>query len=153
MRVIRAWFFLTVDKQIADTQFRRQFLFQLIILLSHLLLFTKAEKQNWVSPKTRAFQMDFTLQPDDAKWVQDTLNRAFEEMRQTTPNGRVFAETVQTILERDGNWVRYKIDVCDQFVLLTLDCRYVGSMKIVIFSIRNHTLDHQQKKPLAVASR
>ena len=37
--------------------------------------------------------MDFTLQPDDAKWVQDTLNRAFEEMRQTTPNGRVFAET------------------------------------------------------------
>ena len=51
--------------------------------------------------------MDFTLQPDDAKWVQDTLNRAFEEMRQTTPNGRVFAETVQTILERDRNWVRY----------------------------------------------
>ena len=57
--------------------------------------------------------MDFTLQPDDAKWVQDTLNRAFEEMRQTTPNGRVFAETVQTILERDRNWVRYKIDICD----------------------------------------
>lgn len=49
--------------------------------------------------------MDFTLEPADVKWVQETVTKVSEELRQTTPNGRVFAETVQTILEREKNWV------------------------------------------------
>lgn len=50
--------------------------------------------------------MDFVLEPDDATWVQEMINKVYEEMRQTTPNGRAFAETVQAILEREKNWVR-----------------------------------------------
>ena len=49
--------------------------------------------------------MDFTLEPEDAKWVQETMTKVSEELRQTTPNGKAFAETVQTILEREKNWV------------------------------------------------
>lgn len=49
--------------------------------------------------------MDFTLEPDDAKWAQDTMEKAYEELRQTAPNGRAFADTVQTIIERENNWV------------------------------------------------
>ena len=56
--------------------------------------------------------MDFTLQPDDAKWVQETITKVFDEMKQTTPNARAFAETVQTVLEREKNWVS-----CRTFVL------------------------------------
>ncbi|KAH8119730.1 THO complex subunit 1 transcription elongation factor-domain-containing protein [Phellopilus nigrolimitatus] len=104
-----------LDLEIADTLFRRQFLFQLLILLTHLLQFTKAEKLNWITPRNRSLQMDFTLQPDDTKWAQDTIARVYEELRQTTPNGRAFAETVQTILEREKNWVQWKNDMCSPF--------------------------------------
>ena len=36
-------------------------------------------------------------------------------MRQTAPNGRAFADTIQTILEREKNWVQWKNDSCVPF--------------------------------------
>lgn len=59
--------------------------------------------------------MDFTLEPPDAQWAQETLNKAIEELRQTTPNGRAFAETVNVILEREKNWVKWKNELCAPF--------------------------------------
>ncbi|RPD64553.1 hypothetical protein L227DRAFT_649768 [Lentinus tigrinus ALCF2SS1-6] len=104
-----------LDLEISDTHFRRQFLFQLLILLHHLLTFTKTAKATWSSPRNRSLQIDFTLEAADAQWVQETITRATEELRQTAPNGRAFAETVQTILEREKNWVRWKNELCTPF--------------------------------------
>ncbi|GLB43609.1 putative polysaccharide biosynthesis protein [Lyophyllum shimeji] len=104
-----------IDLEVADTHFRRQFLFQLLVLLHHLLTFTKAAKAAWAMPNNRALQMDFTLEPADAQWVQETINKAMEELRQTTPNGRAFAESVSVILEREKNWVNWKNHLCSPF--------------------------------------
>ncbi|KAI0801474.1 UDP-glucose 4-epimerase [Fomes fomentarius] len=104
-----------LDLEIADTHFRRQFLFQLLILLHHLLTFTKAAKTTWSTPRNRSLQMDFTLEATDATWVQETITRATEELRQTAPSGRAFAETVQVILEREKNWVKWKNELCTPF--------------------------------------
>ena len=104
-----------LDLEIADTHFRRQFLFQLLIVLSHLLTFTKAAKAAWATTRNRSLQIDFTLEPDDAQWVQETITRTTEELRQTAPNGRAFSETVQVILEREKNWVRWKNELCTPF--------------------------------------
>ncbi|KAK7040176.1 hypothetical protein VNI00_009982 [Paramarasmius palmivorus] len=104
-----------LDLEIADTHFRRQFLLQLLILLSHLLNFTKTAKAAWQTTRNRSLQIDFTLQDADAQWVQETYNKAMEELRQTSPNGRVFAETAAVILERDKNWVRWKNEMCLPF--------------------------------------
>lgn len=101
--------------QIADTHFRRQFLFQLLILLNHLLTFTKTAKAEWSTTRNRSLQIDFTLDGTDAQWVQDTIQKANEELRQTTPNGRAFAETVSVILEREKNWVKWKNELCAPF--------------------------------------
>ncbi|TFY78462.1 hypothetical protein EWM64_g5550 [Hericium alpestre] len=101
--------------KIADTHFRRQFLFQLLILLNHLLTFTKSAKASWSSPRNRSLQIDFTLEPDDAKWVTETIAKAQEELRQTAPGGRAFADTVHAIIEREKNWVRWKNDLCTPF--------------------------------------
>lgn len=101
--------------QIADTHFRRQFLFQLLILLHHLMTFTKTAKAAWMAPNNRALQMDFTLEPADTQWVQETITRAMEELRQTTPNGRAFSEAVNVILEREKNWVVWKNHLCAPF--------------------------------------
>lgn len=89
----------------SDTLFRRQFLFQLLILLTHLLQFTESERAKWMTVKNRSLQMNFTLDAEDANWVQETIVKAYDEIRQTAPNGRPFAETVHTILEREKNWV------------------------------------------------
>ncbi|KAH9929771.1 THO complex subunit 1 transcription elongation factor-domain-containing protein [Fomitopsis serialis] len=104
-----------LELEIADTHFRRQFLFQLLILLNHLLIFTKAAKATWSSTRNRSLQIDFTLDTTDAQWVQETVAKATEELRQTTPNGRMFAETVHVILEREKNWVRWKNELCAPF--------------------------------------
>lgn len=104
-----------LDLEIADTHFRRQILFQLLILLNHLLTFTKVAKASWVTPKNRSLQMDFTLEPNDEKWVQETYTKAMEELRQTAPGGRAFAETVNAILEREKNWIKWKAELCQPF--------------------------------------
>lgn len=101
--------------QIADTHFRRQFLLQLLILMNHLLSFTKTAKAAWTTPRNRSLQMDFTLEDSDAQWVQETSTKVVEELRQTTPNGRTFADTVCTILERERNWVKWKNELCTPF--------------------------------------
>ena len=104
-----------LDLEIADTHFRRQFLFQLLILLNHLLTFTKTAKATWATTRNRSLQMDFTLEPDDTQWVQETITRTTEELRQTAPNGHAFSETVQVILEREKNWIRWKNELCTPF--------------------------------------
>ena len=59
--------------------------------------------------------MEFTLEETDAQWVQESFAKVFEELRQTTPNGRVFADTVHAILERERNWVKWKNELCTPF--------------------------------------
>ena len=59
--------------------------------------------------------IDFTLKPEDVKWVQETISKTYEEIRQTAPNGRAIADTIQTILEREKNWVKWKNDSCVPF--------------------------------------
>lgn len=59
--------------------------------------------------------MEFTLESDDAQWVQDTIVKAMEEIKQTAPNGRAFADTVHVILERERNWVKWKNENCPPF--------------------------------------
>ncbi|KDR85576.1 hypothetical protein GALMADRAFT_218672 [Galerina marginata CBS 339.88] len=104
-----------LDLEIADTHFRRQFLFQLLTLLNHLLNFTKTAKAAWVSARNRSLQMDFTLEEAEIQWVQEAVTKVIEELRQTTPNGRTFADTVTAILERERNWVKWKNELCTPF--------------------------------------
>ncbi|KAL4067280.1 THO complex subunit 1 transcription elongation factor-domain-containing protein [Scleroderma yunnanense] len=101
--------------EIADTHFRRQILFQLLVVLHHLLTFTKTAKAAWTTPRNRSLQMDFTLEPADAQWVQETITKAVSELRSTAPGGPAFAEAVNVILDREKNWVRWKNDMCPPF--------------------------------------
>ncbi|KAF9532095.1 THO complex subunit 1 transcription elongation factor-domain-containing protein [Crepidotus variabilis] len=104
-----------LDLEIADTHFRRQVLFQLLVLLHYLSNFTKAVRPLWISSKNRSVQLDFTLEDNEAQWVQEATTKVVEELRQTTPNGRVFADTATAIIEREKNWVKWKNDLCTPF--------------------------------------
>ncbi|KAF5323330.1 hypothetical protein D9611_005535 [Ephemerocybe angulata] len=102
-----------LDLEIADTHFRRQFLMQMLILLQHLLSWTPEAKAEWQMPRNKSLHMDFTLEPADEQWVHESIQKVTEELKQTTPNGRQFAETVSTILEREKNWVKWKAAMCE----------------------------------------
>ncbi|KIO06973.1 hypothetical protein M404DRAFT_137213 [Pisolithus tinctorius Marx 270] len=101
--------------ELADTHFRRQILFQLLMILHHLLTFTKTAKAAWATARNRSLQMDFTLEPADAQWVQETITKATAELRSTAPGGPAFADTVNVIFDRERNWVRWKNDMCPPF--------------------------------------
>ena len=90
-------------------------MFQLLVLLYHLQTFTKETKASWIHARNRSLQMEFTLEGDAIQWVSDTIVRALEELRQTAPAGRVFADAVVGVLERERNWVRWKNDLCSPF--------------------------------------
>jgi hypothetical protein len=49
--------------------------------------------------------MDFILEPSDIGWVQETITKASEELRQITLNGKAFTDAVNVIVEREKNWV------------------------------------------------
>ena len=102
--------------QIADTHFRRQFLFQLLTILQHLLTHTKAAKQAASKTGNKALHIvEFTLEPADVQWVQETQLKCIEELKQTAPNGRLFADSVNAVLEREKSWVRWKNEQCMPF--------------------------------------
>ncbi|KAJ4470809.1 THO complex subunit 1 transcription elongation factor-domain-containing protein [Lentinula aciculospora] len=225
-----------LDLELADTQFRRQILFQLLIVLNHLLTHSKAEKPKWITNKNRSLYMPIpewslddalnygvsvdvsstsrtgvsatlatgteaakdadkdkaiekdailsssrpsssapivpstststsapnastttntttnpssstsliekTERMDPIKWTHLTISRTIEELRQTQPpplasagaiatstrgvgvggagitainglTGREFASTVQSLLEREKGWIRWKNELCD----------------------------------------
>ncbi|KAJ3847981.1 THO complex subunit 1 transcription elongation factor-domain-containing protein [Lentinula lateritia] len=136
-----------LDLELADTHFRRQILFQLLILLDHLLTHTKTEKAKWITTKNRSLHMpilEWSLDdalnytgPVDVHWTHLTISRTIEELRQTQPpplssagvsgptssaagvttinglTGREFASTVQSLLEREKGWIRWKNELCD----------------------------------------
>lgn len=94
-----------LELEIADTNFRRQFLFQLLILLQHLRGFTETEKAKWMEPRNRSLHMDFTLADTDENWVKEINGKVILELRLTAPEGREFEEITRVILEREQNWV------------------------------------------------
>jgi THO complex subunit 1 len=94
-----------LELEIADTNFRRQFLFQLLILLQHLRSFTEAEKAKRVEPRNRSLHIDFTLSEVGENWVKEVNGRVMLELRTTVPEGRAFEEMIRVILEREQNWV------------------------------------------------
>ncbi|KAF5380757.1 hypothetical protein D9757_007163 [Collybiopsis confluens] len=216
-----------LDLEIADVHFRRQILFQLLILLTHLLNFTKANKPTWMTARNRSLHMplgsggqewslddalvlestskgtekreqetkdaekgkenqaasqtsetgpsasnpnpnssasapsatnpafsssaaatalDSPDRLDPILWVNRTISRTLEEIRQTQPtmmtmpstvsssslnstiagetssvpvngssglSGRQFSETIQTMLEREKGWIKWKNELCD----------------------------------------
>lgn len=107
-----------LELEIADTNFRRQFLFQLLILLQHLRSFTEAEKAKWVELRNRSLHMDFTLSEAGENWVKEVNGKVMLELRSTVPEGRIFEEMVRVILEREQNWVIFLVYESDLILMM-----------------------------------
>jgi len=122
-----------LDLELSDPNFRRQFLFQLLITLHHLKTYTKDQKAAWCAGANKSLQIGggtFTLnEGEEEGWVLEKERKCIMEMRFTGIatstssatkgegvgiDGRAFQDMVALILEREKNWVRFVPSLSEQ---------------------------------------
>ncbi|CRG92773.1 THO complex subunit 1 [Talaromyces islandicus] len=105
------------DLEVNDIAFRRHVLVQALILLDFILSLTAQARQRLmklVQPgkavnKTVLYQ--YTISDEDAKWASQTRDIVAQYLQQGA-DGKFYYRMVDTVLSRDKNWVRWKVENC-----------------------------------------
>ncbi|KAI5269479.1 nuclear matrix protein [Aureobasidium subglaciale] len=109
--------------ELSDLAFQRHILVQGLILIDFLLSLTEKAKKKWAdvekaNPKSanRGLLYGFTLNEDNQeKWVNSTRSKIAGYL-QEGPEGKFYYRMVDTVLSRDKNWVRWKLESCPPIV-------------------------------------
>ena len=107
--------------QMADSKFRRTVLFQIMVVMRHLLSLTSLEKQNRderTKTPNKVVLYSFTLSPEDATWAQKKAKDAYnltDLAFQPHPQYRTFSKAIRAVLDRDETWVQWKENGCPPF--------------------------------------
>ncbi|TGO57318.1 hypothetical protein BCON_0067g00400 [Botryotinia convoluta] len=104
------------ELEISDLSFRRHILVQILIIMDFLLsLSAKAkEKLSKALPDNlnrSVTYADQTLSEEDTKWSLD-MKKSIAEYLKKGADGAFFYRMVETVLSRDKNWVRWKVENC-----------------------------------------
>ncbi|KAL1874310.1 hypothetical protein Daus18300_003674 [Diaporthe australafricana] len=103
------------ELEIGDLSLRRYALFQALIIMDFLLSLSPKAKEELSSipqvNKSVAY-LDQTLSEEDIKWATAMKSEISKYLLSTTPDGPFFLRLVETVLTRDKNWVRWKIENC-----------------------------------------
>ncbi|KAL2264027.1 hypothetical protein VTK26DRAFT_3331 [Humicola hyalothermophila] len=108
--------------EISDLAFRRNILVQALIIMEFLLSLSPKAKEKLASvkaPNKSVTYSDQQLSEEDTKWVTDMKERIVEYLKQGV-EGPYFNRMVETVLSRDKNWVRWKIENCPPIELPTM---------------------------------
>ncbi|KAJ0118276.1 guanylate kinase [Diaporthe amygdali] len=103
------------ELEIGDLSLRRYVLFQALIIMDFLLsLAPKAKEELSSIPQVNksVAYLDQTLSEEDIKWATSMKSDISKYLLSTTPDGPFFLRLVETVLIRDKNWVRWKIENC-----------------------------------------
>ncbi|CAE1172265.1 THOC1 [Acanthosepion pharaonis] len=99
--------YLTSEKllnlQLADSNFRRYVLVQFLIFMQYLNAPVKFKNANYV------------LTEDQNVWLKTTEEKVYLLLKETPPDGEIFAKSIQHILKREENWNVWKNDGCPSF--------------------------------------
>ncbi|KAK3692137.1 THO complex subunit 1 transcription elongation factor-domain-containing protein [Podospora appendiculata] len=102
------------ELEISDIAFRRNVLVQALIVIEFLLSLSPKAKEKLVGvkvPNKAVIYSDHVLSEEDTKWVTEIKKTIAEYLRQGQ-EGPYFYRVVETVLARDKNWVRWKIENC-----------------------------------------
>lgn len=105
----------------ADSKFRRTVLFQVMVLMRHLLSLTttaKSARDTRTTTPNKVVLYPFTLSDADAAWATQKDKDAFnltDLAFQPHPQFRTFSKAVRAVLDRDEAWVRWKENGCQPF--------------------------------------
>ncbi|EPE06164.1 guanylate kinase [Ophiostoma piceae UAMH 11346] len=99
----------------SDLTFRRHFLLQALIIMEFLLSLSSKSKGRLaptsISNKSVAYS-EHTLSDEDTAWATKMKNDITDHIKNSNADGPYFLRMVDTILARDKNWVRWKIESC-----------------------------------------
>jgi THO complex subunit 1 len=108
--------------EISDLAFRRNFLVQVLIIMEFLLSLSPKAKEKLAAVKTPNKSVTYSdqqLSEEDTKWAID-MRAGVVKYLQKGFDGPFFDRMVGTVLVRDKNWVRWKIENCPSIELPTL---------------------------------
>ncbi|KAK5722140.1 hypothetical protein LTR17_014413 [Elasticomyces elasticus] len=108
------------DLELSDLAFQRHITVQALILIDFLLSLTEKAKKKLAAldPSNKSMLYSMTLSAEDTKWCKVTRS-AIADFLKTVPtieDGRFYHRMVETVLARDKNWVRWKVESCPSIV-------------------------------------
>ena len=105
------------DLELSDLAFQRHILVQALILIDFLLSLTaKAKKRlERIETTNKSMLYNFTLSEDDNKWATAT-RQIINNYLSSNVEGKLFNRMVDTVLVRDKNWIRWKVESCPSIV-------------------------------------
>ncbi|OCL07779.1 hypothetical protein AOQ84DRAFT_319438 [Glonium stellatum] len=102
--------------ELSDLAFQRHILVQALILIDFILSLTeKSKKKPYQVNAQKALQYSFTLSDQDAEWASGIKN-SIANYLQEGPDGKFYYRMVDTVLSRDKNWVRWKMENCQPII-------------------------------------
>ncbi|KAI1769079.1 THO complex subunit 1 transcription elongation factor-domain-containing protein [Hypoxylon sp. FL1150] len=102
------------DLEIGDMYFRRHILIQAFIVLDFLLSLTsqaRAKLANIKAQNRSVIYSDQKLEDEDANWVRD-MKQKISNYIQAESDGFFFHRVIESVISRDKNWVRWKVESC-----------------------------------------
>ncbi|KAH8683150.1 guanylate kinase [Tricladium varicosporioides] len=108
------------ELEISDLSFRRHILLQTLIIIEFLLSLSPKSREKLSkstlpdNPNKSVMYADQSLSEEDTKWALDMKKSIAEYLRQGGEGneGPFFYRMVDSVLSRDKNWVRWKIENC-----------------------------------------
>ncbi|KAL1902562.1 hypothetical protein Sste5346_001004 [Sporothrix stenoceras] len=103
------------ELETSDLTFRRHFLLQALIVMEFLLSLSPKAKEKLAgtnAPNKSVTYSDQTLSKEDAAWAAKMKHDITNHIKNSHSDGPYFLRMVDTILARDKNWVRWKIESC-----------------------------------------
>ncbi|KAF2000091.1 hypothetical protein P154DRAFT_208921 [Amniculicola lignicola CBS 123094] len=103
--------------ELSDLAFQRHILVQALILVDFLLtLREESKKKPFYQSSQKAMQYSFTLGEQQTEWALG-IKTSIANYLQDGPDGKFYYRMVDTVLSRDKNWVRWKMENCPPFTL------------------------------------
>ncbi|KAF2444666.1 nuclear matrix protein [Karstenula rhodostoma CBS 690.94] len=101
--------------ELSDVAFQRHVLVQALILIDFLLTLTgTAKSKPHYENAQQSMKYNFTLSDENTEWALG-IKTAIANYLQDGPDGKFYYRVVDTVLSRDKNWVRWKMDRCQSF--------------------------------------
>ncbi|KAL9094713.1 MAG: hypothetical protein Q9165_002983 [Trypethelium subeluteriae] len=118
------------DLELSDVAFQKHILVQALIIIDFLMSLTEKGKKKLLDLKVqKAMMFDFTMSDEDTEWALGTKKIIADYLQEGT-DGKFYYRMVETVLSRDKNWVRWKVESCPPIVRDPMLPQYYHEAKV-----------------------
>ncbi|KKA27137.1 hypothetical protein TD95_000408 [Thielaviopsis punctulata] len=121
------------ELEIRDLPFRRHVLVQALIIMDFIISLTpkSKEKLSGIPVNKSVAYIDQTVSEEEATWAVD-MKRSITEFLRQDSEGPFYLRMVETVLSRDKNWVRWKIENCPSIERPAIDAQLFAESMVSI---------------------